>query len=234
MPWFFGKLDTGLTDRIDAIDLLGPGVEHEIAVLGLAVREDLEQNEGADFGVVDRSVVERLIGVDDGLAIDALAILGVVLDFDREIAANRLHEDFVEDVDVRVAARDVILAHRRCPFEVVGRGEDVVALAAVVDVAHGAVGCDCPTKHAHVVDVLADLEHGEQLFADGSQLEELGLFIIMIELLELFDELGVGEEVAGRILRNLRNEMLSSVLSNVCRLKTSSMSVSRLRPIKTL
>ena len=63
-------------------------------------------------------------------------------------------------------------------------------------------GATAQRKHAHVVDVLADLEHGEQLFADGSQLEELGLFIIMIELLELFDELGVGEEVAGRILRN--------------------------------
>ena len=40
----FGELDAGLTDGVDAIDLLGPGVEDEIPILGLAVGEDFEQD----------------------------------------------------------------------------------------------------------------------------------------------------------------------------------------------
>ena len=195
-----GKLHAGLADGVDAVDFLGAGVVDEVTVLRFAIGEHLQKNERAHFCVVNFRVVQRLIGVEHGLAIDTLAVFGVVLDFDREIAADGLDEDFVENVDVRVTALDVFFTRGERPFEVVGRRENVVALAAVVDIGDRAVGRDGPAEHAHVLDFLAYLEYSEKLLADASQLEELGVLVIVIELVELLEKFRVREKVVGRIL----------------------------------
>ena len=80
-------------------------VEDEVAVLLLAERLDAQQDEVPDLRPRDVGVVERLVRVVDRLAVDAPAVLGVVLDLDREVAADGLDEDGVEDVDVRVRRR---------------------------------------------------------------------------------------------------------------------------------
>ena len=163
-PMVFWKRDARLPDGIDAVDLVVSRVEDEVAILGLAVGKYLQKDQGPDARVVHLGVVERLIAIQDWLAVDALAVLGVVLDFDGEIAVDRLHEDFVEDVHVRVATGDVIFARRQRPFEVVRGREDVIPLTTVVDVLHGVVARNGPAEDTHVFELFADLEDGEELF----------------------------------------------------------------------
>ena len=114
-----GELVAGQADGVDADDALRARVEHEVAVLLLAERLHAQEDERADLRPRDVGVVERLVRVVDRLAVDAAAVLGVVLDLDREVAADRLDEDGVEDVDVRVRARDLVFAARGRPLEVV-------------------------------------------------------------------------------------------------------------------
>ena len=86
----------------------GAGVEHQVAHACSLVRADPQQDQRADVRVCDLRVGEGLQRLVDGLAVDALAGLGVVLDLDGEVAADGLDEDLALDRDVRVAARDVV------------------------------------------------------------------------------------------------------------------------------
>jgi hypothetical protein len=68
-----GEREAGLLDGVDAEHLLAPRVVEEMAPGGLAVGLDAQEDERADAGVVDLRVVEGLVGVVDGLGVDALA-----------------------------------------------------------------------------------------------------------------------------------------------------------------
>ena len=142
-------------------------------------------------------VVERLVGLEDGLAVDAHPVLGVVLDLDRQVTSDGVDEDLVEDAHVRVASEDVVLPRRRDPLEVVRRGEHVVPLAPVVDVAEYALAVVGPAEDPNVSLRLADLEHGEELFADPPELPEPRVLVVLVELVELGPEALVREHVAG-------------------------------------
>ena len=91
-----GKLTAALTNRIDAAHFLRATIEDEVARLGLAVGLDREKDQAADRGIPNLRVVQRLVRVVDGLGIDALASLGVVLDLDRKVAVDRLDEEFIQ------------------------------------------------------------------------------------------------------------------------------------------
>src|SRR5215207_1268705 len=80
-------------------------IEDNVAKLLLLVRPDLEQDQTADDGVINLCIVERLVPLLDRLAVDAFAAGGVVLDLDREIAADAFDEDAILDADVRESAR---------------------------------------------------------------------------------------------------------------------------------
>ena len=129
-----------------------------------------------------------------GLGVDALAGLGVVLHLDRQIAAHRLDEDLVGDVDVGMIAEHVIFAGGGHPVEVVGRREDVVALAAVVDVAGRQAGDHLPAKNPEVIRSIADAKDGQQLVVGAAEGEDPGLPVVLVELFELGDELRVAEQ----------------------------------------
>ena len=88
-------------------------------VLGFAVGADVEEDQVADDGVPDVGVAERLVQVVDGLAIDTLTIFGVVLDFDGQVAADRLDEQLVFDRDMGVGACPVSVAGGLDPGKVV-------------------------------------------------------------------------------------------------------------------
>ncbi|EEF93435.1 hypothetical protein CATMIT_01936, partial [Catenibacterium mitsuokai DSM 15897] len=152
--------------------------------------------QAADPGVVDLGVVERLGLVVDRLAVDALAVLGVVLDLDREIAADGFDEHAVENVEMRMAAVDHHVASGADPLEVVRRRQRDVALAAVVDIAHLAVGRDRPAEHTQVGDALADLERGQQLAVAHDQLDQPGVLVVRVQLAEIVGEAVDAEEAA--------------------------------------
>src|SRR5436190_12805500 len=70
------KQDTSGLERIDALHLLELFVEHEIAEVFFLIRANLEQNQVANDGIVNFGVVESLVFVVDGLAVNALAGFG--------------------------------------------------------------------------------------------------------------------------------------------------------------
>jgi hypothetical protein len=183
-----GQLHAALPDRVDPRHRLGPRVVDEVPPLRLAVRLDLQQHQRAHDAVQDLRVVERLVGVLDRLAVDAEPVLRVVLDLDRQIAADRLDEHQVLDVDVRVLPRDVIVARRGRPREVVRRRPGELAVAAAVDVAHPAARQHVPVEDLDVLDRRADLEHREQLVLRGLQAGQPRVLVILVEVRELLHE----------------------------------------------
>ncbi|MDT4820899.1 hypothetical protein FQZ97_540490 [compost metagenome] len=194
----FGQLHAGAADGVDALDLLRADVEHQVARDLLAVGLHAQQDQHAQLGPGDLGVGERLALVLHRLAVDAQPGLGVVLDLDREVAAQRLDEHGVEHVHVRVLAAHVVFARGHGPLEIVARGQGDVALAAVVDVIDVAVALDGPAEHAHVVQLLADLERGKQLVLRDAQLQQRGLLVVGVELAEVGGETRVFEEGAGQ------------------------------------
>ncbi|MNE04453.1 hypothetical protein D3C80_969860 [compost metagenome] len=197
-----GQLHAGLADGVDALDLAGQAVEHQVAPLFLAVRQHLEQDQAAEASELDLRVVQRLGLVRHRLAVDAQAILGVVLDLDGQIAADGLDEHRVEDVEVRMAAVDHHLATGFLPLEVVGLRQGDIALAAVVDVAHlAAIHRDRPAEHADVGQPLTDLEAGQQLAIPHHQLQQAGVLVVGVQLAEVLHEAGLAEEAALQRLR---------------------------------
>ena len=125
---------TGFVPKLEVDGLLDLLVVNEIAEVPLLVRPDLEQDDVAHHGVVDLGVVERLIGIVDRFGVDALAAVGAVLDFDRQIAADRLDEHAVLDGDVGMIAAAVQIAMSAGPLELVLRRKAVLVIAAVVDI----------------------------------------------------------------------------------------------------
>jgi hypothetical protein len=165
------------------------------------VRLDLEQDQRPHAGEVEDCVVQRLRLLLHRLAVDPLPGLGVVLDLDGQVAARGLHEERVQHVEVREAAADHLLAPRAGPLEVEGRGERQVALAAGVQVLRLARRRHRPAEHPHVRAALADLEGGQQLAACHVELEQAGVLVVGVELVEVADGGGVAQKGAGRVDR---------------------------------
>ncbi len=135
----------------------------------------------------------------DGLVVDALIRLGVVLGLHRERAADRRDEKAAVDGDVRVPALDVVLPGGLPPLHVVRRREDVVALATSVQEPGPAVRGEGPAQDADVLGLLPGPEHGQQLAVHPAQLEQLRIPEVAVERGELSDEFRVVEQAGGRI-----------------------------------
>ncbi|MCW0466491.1 hypothetical protein NB705_003564 [Xanthomonas sacchari] len=166
-----GQLHAGLHDGIVAHDAAAERVVDQPAPLRLAIRQHLEQDQAADPREIELRIIQRLGLVLHRFAVDALSGLGVVLDLDGQIAADGLHEQGIEDVQMRMAPVHRHLAGGAGPFEVERRRQRDVAFAARIDVGERAVAVLRPAEHAHVAAALADLERRQQLAADDDQLQ---------------------------------------------------------------
>jgi hypothetical protein len=80
-------------------------------------------------------IVERLGLIINRLAIDAQPVFGIIFDLNGKVAAQRFHEDGVEDVQMRMPTVNSHLARGARPLEIVRRRQRDIALAAIVDVA---------------------------------------------------------------------------------------------------
>jgi hypothetical protein len=173
-----GQQRAGLADRIHAHGGLLLFVEDEIARGGFLVGTHLQHDHvRARRGVGDVGIVDLLVSVVDGLGVDAFAGGGVVLDLEREVAADAVDEDAVLDRDVRVTAVTERLARRRLPAELELRRETFAAklgFGAAVEVAQLAA-VEGPLEDGDVVHAGADLEHDVEVAADEGKLAERGL-----------------------------------------------------------
>lgn len=148
--------------------------------LGRAGKND---DQAAHGRVLEHGVVQRLVQFLHGLAVDAQPVVGVVLDLDGQGAAQCLHKDLVQHVDVRMAPLHQLLAPGALPLEVMGRRQFDVALAPVVYVAYGlAVDGHGPAEHAHIGQALADLSFDfaaemQAIFASGGPRAQVGLLL---------------------------------------------------------
>ena len=196
------QLDASQADCIDALHLLRERVVGQIPPLFLAVRQHAQQDQATDLGELDLRIIQRLRLVLHGLAVDAKAVLGVVLDLDGEIATDGFDEHGIEDVDVRMAAIDNHFSRGRLPFEIKWCRESNVALATVVDVANVlAIGRNAPAEHANIGEPLADLEARQKLSITHHQLQQARVLVVGIQLAEILHEAVDGEEGAGVAFR---------------------------------
>ncbi len=197
----FGQLHAGLHDRIVAHDAAGQRVVDQPAPLRLAVRQHLQQHQRADPGKFELGVVQRLRAVLHRFAVDALPGLGVVLDLDREVAAGGLHEQGIEDVQVRMAAIDRQVAGRPGPFEVERRRQCDIALTARIQIGQFAIARQRPAEHAHVAAALTDLERRQQLVPHHDQLQQARVLVVGVQFVEVVHEAGLVEEAALQLQR---------------------------------
>ena len=193
----FRQLDAGDADGVDAGDALRTRVIDQIAYRLLAVGLDAQQDQQAETGVGYFGVVERLSLVFDRFAVDAQSAFSVVLDLDRQVAADGFDEDGVENIDVRMTAADLVFAPGRRPFEIMARRQRHVALAAIVDIAQRAVVFQAPAENAQVVQLLADLKGGEQFVLGDAQLSQRRLLVVGVQFAEIGHETLVFKEAAG-------------------------------------
>ena len=112
---------------------------------------------------------------------------------------HALDEDRVEDVVVRVLARDLVIARDLAPLEVVRLREQpgVVAVAAIVDVLHRAVWLDAPLEDLDVLPGRAGLEHREQERVALDELDQARVAVVPVEVREVALEIRPDEEPAG-------------------------------------
>ncbi|MNJ50065.1 hypothetical protein D3C77_453270 [compost metagenome] len=142
-------------------------------------------------------IVQRLGLVHHRFAVDTLAVLGVVLDLDGQVAAEGFDEHRVENVHMRMAPHDNPLAGSLLPFEIKRRRQRDITLTAVVDVTEVvAVTGDRPAEHTDVADPLTDLETSQQPAVTDGQLQQARVLVIGIQFIEVGDETGLGEEAA--------------------------------------
>ncbi len=109
-------------------------VINEIAVIFLAVREDLEKDQRADDGVENFSIVECLVDIGDIFIVNAFAFGGVVFDFDREVTTDCFDEDFVLDGNVGELAATLHIAVGTDPLKFLLRWKFVFVVEAVAEV----------------------------------------------------------------------------------------------------
>ncbi len=197
----FGQLHAGLDDGVIAHDVAGERVVDQPAPDGFAVRQHLQQQQRTDTGELELGVVQRLRAVLHRLAVDALPGLGIVLDLDGQVATGGLHEQSVEDVQVRMAAVDREVAGGLGPFEIERRRQRDIAFAARIEIGQLAFARQRPAEHAHVAAALADLERGQQLVADHDQLQQARMLVVGIQLVEVVHEAGLVEEAALQLQR---------------------------------
>ena len=171
-----GEENAGVADGVEAVDGLGFLVVDKVAVIFLAVGEDFEQDEGADDGVEDLSVIEGLVEVGDVLGVDALSGGGVVLDLDGEIAADGFDKDFVFDGDVRMLAGALHIAVGTDPVEFLLGWEFVFVVEAVAEVFELAIPLNQPFEGFDVVDFLTDPQAHVEVRAVDHEFDE-GRFV---------------------------------------------------------
>ena len=189
-----GQLDAGLHDGIQPGRLAGLRVVDQSAPRAFAVRQHLEQDQRAHARELDVRVVQRLRAVLDRFAVDARAGLRVVLHLQRQVAADGLDEQGVEDVQVRVAAADFHVLGRPRPFEIERGRQHDVALAARIEVVHLALGRKRPAEHPHVRVLQADLEGHQQAAVTDDQLQQPRVLVIAVQLAEVALECIIGQE----------------------------------------
>ena len=63
----------------------------------LQIRPHAEKHKIAEDTVVDFRVIQSLIGIFDRFCVDTTAVFRIVLNFDRQVAANTFDEDDILD-----------------------------------------------------------------------------------------------------------------------------------------
>lgn len=198
-----GEAAEGAVGRVEPVHGAGRGVDDEVAPPLLLVGADPQQDEGADAGVGEVGVGQRLERFGDGLAVGR----GVVLaGGDGEVAADGGDADALGDGDVGVAAEHVVVAGGRGPFDAgaAGCGLAGVALAPGVEEGDGAVGRDGPAQHPQVRHALAGPEDGEQLLPGAPQAQQPGPPVVAVQGGELGAERRVVEESGYGVLGQRR------------------------------
>jgi hypothetical protein len=177
-----GQLPARLPNGVEPHHPLRARVVHQEARPLLAEGVHAQEDQVAHLRVAEVGVVQRLVHVVHRLAVDAAARGRVVLHLHGEVPVRGLHEDGVEDVEVRVRPADLCVPPRHHPLEVVRLGEDVVALSPVVQVAHRTVGLDAPAQHLHVARAGPHLDHREQLARGAPQLDQARVAVVAKQL----------------------------------------------------
>ena len=133
-PVPFRQLLAGEADGIDAHRFTGLLIIDNVAVLVLPIRTDLQQNRRLEISEEDLGIIQTLTDIFNIFGINTGAGVGVVFDFDGQVTTDTFDKDGIGNIDVRMLTHGRGLHAWFAPFKIMGRREDVIALATVIDV----------------------------------------------------------------------------------------------------
>jgi hypothetical protein len=133
-------------------------IVNKIPVILLLVRTDFQQNNIANYRVINLRIVERLVFVRHRLGINTAPVFGVILNLDGEVAVDGFHKNLILDADVRVFAAALHVARGALPGKLVLRRKHVFVVAAVVDVRER-ITLQQPLKRLDIVRAFAHPKH---------------------------------------------------------------------------
>ena len=182
----------------------------------LGVEGNGDQQHVAGGRRAHRHVGQRLVGVGDRFVDLGARVAGARVDAQLQPAVAEADEHLVEHRHRRMRPRALVFARGGGPLDVMGVGEGVVAVAASVREHDGVSRGDRPTQHLDVVGAIADAEDRQELVAGDAQVDEAGLAVKAVQLVERLAERRFGEEVA-RVVGGERMElgMVAAVLGDV-------------------
>jgi hypothetical protein len=130
----------------------------------------------------------------DRLAVDACPGSGVVLDLDREIAADAFHKEAVLDGNMGMQPVAVQLAMGARPGKLVLGREEIFVIEAVPEIGEPIIP-NQPLEGLDVGNRLADAELHEEVGLQDGELREDRILVILVEALEVGLELRVADGV---------------------------------------
>ena len=192
------QLHTGRAYRIYTLHFAGEFVEHQIAPRGFAIGQNFEQDQTAEFGVPEFTVVDGLVEIVHWLAINTETALGVVFNFYGEVAANGFNKNLIDNIDVRMFAVDHLVAGGLGPFKIKCRRQLNIALAAIIDVGYLlGIRRQIPAEHPHIAAAFTDLKCRQQFAVTHGELHQMGVFVVAIQLFKIPLKRRLGKKSSG-------------------------------------
>ena len=189
-PVIVRQHNAGVTNGIQPQSTLQFFVVDDVAEAFFLIGPHLQQNDVANDREVDFCVVERLIGVVDGLGVDAFAGFCIVLDLDRQVTANCFDEDAILNRNVWMYTVMVVVASRARPFEIVLWRKAVGVITAIVDISQSrhlanTAPFNQPLERLDFRDGLADTKNYKQMWPTYSKPRKDRVLVVAEQIFEV-------------------------------------------------
>ena len=148
---------------------------------------------------MDLGIVQRLIGVIDRFGVDPASVVGIILDLDRQIAADGFDEHAVLDRHVRMGPVAVRITCRPLPPERMLRRLGDFVVGSVVDVTNR-VGRYDELERFDIAGAFTDLKHKMHVGSVGKKPSESRVFVKPIKFVKISDKAIIVDQIQRRFV----------------------------------